>query len=194
MALTEHLTWRVTNLAMAEYIATTTTTLLRTFASGDRAAILIPPRGAKIVLKKMHGFIVSNQHPNIANTAVKIWLTKTDGFTTVVATESLSTPALWTYGMSHQISGTPADDNNTKQGAVIEVEFDPRHATMKPTRPTRVSASAFVGTSYGFGFIHEAAGVDFPYLLDLSVQYDLIWGDHKPSPNYDIAAASVEAY
>jgi len=168
MVLVEHLTFRLTTDALNSWSAPTASPALLQVTSTSLNQLIIPPRGSKVVLKKMHGFYVSTLQPAASDRAFKVWLTKTN--LSVEPNVNRRREIAWVHGDIHNIEGTPTNTFKAGGAIQIEVDFEGRHNTIKnPQKPATVA--------YGWGFVHQASGAAFTYFLDLTISYDLIWDD-----------------
>lgn len=170
---TEHWTWRIAPSGIASFDAPSSAPAIVDPAGGGNPhnAILAPPKGATVQLKRMHGYILSSEGITDTSRAMKVVLA-------IIA--SAQTPALgvidlrtvWACGLFHTVAGTPANAALAPATVPIEVEFDPEH------RHSHIhNGGARQGSEeFGFAFVHTATA-DYNYFMDLMLDYDVVWDE-----------------
>lgn len=185
----EHLTYRLTEDEVGRFTAPTAGPII-VLRSGNLPTIIIAPRGGKITIKKIVGFVTAGQSMTGTSSRMKVQLSQVS-FTTTSVDAMRALPTLWSWGADHAVTGTPADTFRDNQGVAIDVDFKDRHDAVLIGRPKQDN----LGEVYGFAFVHDADGQDFPWLGDITVFYDLEWLENTgPSPNMNIAEIETEQY
>lgn len=173
---TEHWTWRIAGSGMTAFVAPQAAPAILDPAGGGNPhnAHIAPPKGSTLLLKKMHGFYVATEPPGDTGALMKVVLA-------IIATAE--NPALglvdlrtvWAGGLAHLITGTPVNAAHYPVTVPVEVEFDPehRHSHIHNGGQRRFSEE------FGFTFVHSAISADFSYLMDLTLDYDIIWDEES---------------
>lgn len=173
---TEHWTWRMAPSGMSLFSAPAAAPAILDPADGGNPhnAIIAPPRGSTLTVRKMHGFICNARSMSDVTARMKVVLA-------IIA--SSGAPALgvidlrtiWAFGMFQSTLGTPAADAIVSQGVAIEVDFDKshRHASIHNGRGYRSFPE------FGYAFVHTANGDDYNYLMDLTIDYDIVWDEES---------------
>lgn len=173
---TEHWAWRMAPSGMALFTAPAAAPAIVDPAGGGNPhnAHIAPPRGSTLTIKKMHGFVASARAITAVTARMKIVLA-------ILATSG--TPALgvidlrtvWSWGAFHSIVGTPANAALVNEGTPVEVDFEEghRHSSIHNGRGFRGFPE------FGYTFVHTANGDDYNYLMDLVIDYDIVWDEES---------------
>lgn len=142
---------------------------------------IVPPKGSTLQLTRMRGFITDTTGIGSSTKAMKLVLARLASR----GSPQLSFAAIetvWSYGLSRSLAGTPADQSEKAQGAVIEVDFDRKHRSTS-IRNSIIGSNNIgtpnSGSNMGFRFLHQAVTADYNYLMELHVDYDIEWHENS---------------